>query len=129
MGEQEVLAVMATEMSNLGLNYFYMVNDSETVSYPYITGEYNEYQYTFEDRGTIGEMLLEVWTRGSELELLTVKDKIKTKFENYQASISDSNHKNMSLSIIYLNKVPRRTDVEGLKKLEIRLQINYWESE
>ena len=28
-----------------------------------------------------------------------------------------------------VNKTPRRTETLGLKKLEIRLQTNYWESE
>ena len=129
MGEQEVLKIIAQEMSAMNLNYFYMINDSGTVVYPYITGEYNEYQYTFEDRGTVGEMLLEVWTRGSELELLAVKDLIKNRFDDYQVAILDASGNIVSLSISYLSKMPRRTDVEGLKKLEIRLQINYWESD
>lgn len=129
MGEQEVLGVISTEMGAMNLNYFYMINDSETIDYPYITGEYNEFQYTFEDKSTVGEMLLEIWTRGSELELLEVKDLIKNKFDNYQVAISDASGKTMSMSIAYLSKMPRRTDVEGLKKLEVRLQVNYWESD
>lgn len=129
MGEQEILKVIYDELTALGLNYYYMVNTSETVSYPYITGEYNEYQYTFEDGRTVGEMLLEAWTRGSELDLINVKDLIKEKFNNYQVAISGDNGKTMSMAISYLSKMPRRTDVEGLKKLEIRLQVNYWESD
>ena len=128
MGETEILKVIAQEMASMGINYYYMVNDSETVTYPYVTGEYNEYQYTFEDRSTVGELLLDVWTRGSELSLLAVKDLIKDKFSNYQIAVADETKK-MSLSLAYLSKVPRQTNVEGLKRLEIRLQVNYWESD
>lgn len=128
MGEKTILQLINHELSALGINYYYMVNDSKTVTYPYVTGEYTEYEYRYEDSASAGEILLEAWTRGTESELLEIKDKIKDKFKNYQTAISDSGMA-FGLSISYLNKMPRRTDTEGLKKLEIRLQINYWESE
>lgn len=128
MGEKEVLKCVYEELTALGINYYYMINDSENVMYPYVTGEYYEYEYKFEDNSSSGEVLLEVWTRGTESELLIIKDKIKSKFSYYQ-KVVEINNKIMSLSINYLSKTPRRTEVEGLKKLEIRLQINYWESE
>lgn len=128
MGEKEILHLIYEELTALGINYYYMINDSSEVTYPYVTGEYFEYDYRFEDGQTSGEILLEVWTRGTESELLIIKDKIKEKFKNYQLAISE-NGMAFSVSISYLSKTPRRTEVEGLKKLEIRLQINYWESE
>ncbi len=128
MGEKEVLKCLYNELTNLGINYYYMINDSADVAYPYVTGEYYEYDYKFEDGSTSGEILLELWTRGSEGELLEVKDKIKERFSFYQKT-AKINDKVVGLSINYLNKTPRRTQVEGLKKIEIRLQINYWESE
>ncbi len=128
MGEKEILKCINEELTKLGINYYYMINDSTEIIYPYITGEYYEYDYKFEDESTNGEILLEAWTRGSESELINIKDKIKEKFKNYQIVISE-NGKSMGLSINYLNKTPRRTETLGLKKLEIRLQINYWESE
>ncbi len=105
-----------------------MINDSSEVNYPYVTGEYFEYDYRYEGNQTIGEILLEAWTRGTEQELLDIKDKIKGRFKNYQVATSE-NGVAMSFCINYLNKAPRKAEVEGLKKLEIRLQINYWESE
>lgn len=127
MGEKEILKCIYNELTELGINYYYMINDSQNVVYPYVTGEYFEYEYKYEDNGTAGEILLEAWTRGTESELLDIKDKIKNKFKNYQRAIS-KNGIAFSLSISYLSKTPRRTEVEELKKLEIRLQINYWES-
>ena len=127
MGEKEVLKCVYEELTALGINYYYMINDSSNVIYPYVTGEYYEYDYKFEDESTSGEILLEAWTRGTEEELIDIKDKVKEKFKNYQIVISE-NGKSMGLSINYLNKIPRRTEVEGLKKLEIRLQVNYWEN-
>ena len=128
MGEKEILKCINKELTKLGINYYYMINDSTEIIYPYVTGEYYEYEYKFEDESTSGEILLEAWTRGTEEELIEIKDRIKDKFSYYQKAVK-VNNKMMSLSISYLNKTPRRTEVEGLKKLEIRLQINYWESE
>lgn len=128
MGEKEVLSIVYEELDSMNINYYYMINDSSSVIYPYVTGEYYEYDYRFEDESTNGEILLEAWTRGSESELIDIKDKIKEKFKNYQIVISE-NGKSMGLSINYLNKTLRRTEIEGLRKLEIRLQTNYWESE
>ena len=127
MGEKEVLSIIYEELTALGINYYYMINDSKEVVYPYVTGEYYEYDYKFEDESTNGEILLEAWARGSESELIDIKDKIKDKFSYYQKAVK-VNNKMMSLSISYLNKTPRRTEIEGLKKLEIKLQVNYWES-
>lgn len=128
MGEKEVLSIIYEELDSMNINYYYMINDSSSVIYPYVTGEYYEYDYKFEDESTSGEILLEVWTRGTEEKLIEIKDRIKEKFKNYQIVISE-NGKSTGLSISYLSKTPRRTEVEGLKKLEIRLQTNYWESE
>ena len=128
MGEKEVLSIIYEELDNMNINYYYMINDSSDVIYPYVTGEYYEYDYKFEDESTNGEILLEVWTRKAEKELIEIKDMIKEKFKNYQIAISD-NGMAIGLSISYLSKTPRRTEVEGLKKLEIKLQVNYWESE
>ena len=128
MGEKEVLKCVYEELTALGINYYYIINDSKNVVYPYVTGEYYEYEYKYEDNSSSGEILLEAWTRGTEEELIEIKDRIKEKFKNYQKTISEKD-KSMGLSINYLNKTPRRTEALGLKKLEIRLQTNYWESE
>ena len=119
MGEKLVLKLISEELSDAGLKE----NESETLVYPYITGEYYENDFRFEDGASSGEILLEVWSRGSQLELLAVNEAIKALFTNYEKVIDG-----IGIAISYLGNSPRRTDVEGLKKLEIRLQINYWES-
>ena len=128
MGEKEVLSIIYEELDGMNINYYYMINDSSDVVYPYVIGEYYEYDYKFEDNSSSGEVLLEVWTRGLDSELIDIKDKIKNRFKNYHKAILKDNM-DFSVFISYLNKTPRRTDIEGLKKLEIRLQTNYWESE
>ena len=128
MSEKAVLKLINNELTALGINYFYMVNDSETVTYPYATGEYHENDYDYEDNSTIGEMFLNLWTRGSELSLIAQKDLIKDKFKNYQTVILED-ETITSVAINYVSKNSRYTGEEDLKRIEIRLQIKYWESD
>ena len=43
MGEKEVLSIIYEELDNMNINYYYMINDSSDVVYPYVIGEYYEY--------------------------------------------------------------------------------------
>ena len=73
MGEKEVLRCIYDELTGLGINYYYMINDSSDVVYPYVTDEYYEYECRYKDNQTNGEVLLEGWTRGTEKELIAIK--------------------------------------------------------
>ena len=128
MGKQEILSLINQQFNDLHLNYFYMQNNSSEIIYPYITGEYYEFDYSFENEHTRGQMILEIWNRGTEYDLIEIKEIIKNKFKNYQKVIIQNNVK-MGVSINYLSETPRRTEIEKLQKLEIILEINYWESE
>jgi len=127
--EIDILKLISTEMRSMNLNYFYMINDSINIVYPYVTGEYFENDYVDENLTTDGEMILNLWTRSSELSLIELKEQIKNKFRNYQTVITGINGKKLAVCINYSRKTPRYTDVEGLKRIEISLQIKYWESE
>lgn len=127
--EIDILKTMNIEMRNMGINYFYMINDSENITYPYVTGEYFENDYVDENLTTEGEFILDLWTRGSELSLIELKEQIKDKFRNYQRVITGTNGRKLAVCISYARKNPRYTDVEGLKRIEIILQTKYWESE
>lgn len=127
--EIDILNLISTEMRNMGFSYFYMINDSDDIIYPYITGEYYENDYVDENLTTDGEFIINLWNRGSELSLIEIKEQIKEKFRNYQNVITGVNGKKISVCINYARKNPRYTDVEGLKRIEIILQTKYWESE
>ncbi len=118
---EKVLKIINDEMQKLNLNYFYLYNDSEKVIYPYITGEYTESTYANENRMTNGDMLLECWNRGSDLNLIIAINKLKEHFAEFQTVQDD-----IGLAINYNSCSPRRTDDVNLKKYEIHLDIVYW---
>lgn len=128
MGVRSVLEVINKELESLGINYFYLLNNSEKIVYPYVTGEYYESGYRFEDNCVFGSFILEAWTRGELSELFEIIGKIKGKFCYFYKVIKEQGRE-MGVTISYVSSAPRDTQVEGLKKIQINLDINYWESD
>lgn len=119
--EEELLNVLYKEMVNvLKLNYEYMEWTSELV-YPYITGEHFITNNDIATGLLQGEMLLEVWTRGTELELVQIHDKIHNHFKKLTKM-----QNNMGFCITYKNKYPARTGDLDLKKIQINLETRVW---
>lgn len=122
--EEELLKVMYNELVNvLKLNYEYMEWTGELV-YPYITGEHFTNYYDIATGLLQGEMLLEVWTRGKELELVQVHDEIQSHFKKF---VTMSNK--MGVCITYKNKSAARTGDLDLKKIQINLETRVWKGE
>lgn len=122
--EEELLKVFYEELVNvLNLNYEYMELTGDLI-YPYITGEHSINNYIFEDNHIEGEMLLEVWNRGKELDLIQVCEKIQEHFKKF-SKVSN----NIGLCITFRNKFPVRTGVMDLKKIQIHLDTNVWKGE
>lgn len=123
--EEKVLSIINTEMVDMGLNYSYMTYepDGDPV-YPYITSEYSERGWTFEDGRTESSMLLELWGNTNELELIKLKEKIKKRFSDFHHS-----EKGLSIHISYSGSTPGRDANSNIKKRQITLEIKVWESE
>jgi hypothetical protein len=121
--ETDVLKIFNAEMINLGINYDYMEYKGGLV-YPYIVGELTEDDYVYEDGSTRGEMLLTIFNRGSELDLVNIKELIKEKFKDYRA-ITD----NGSIYIVYTRKLPIQSGEADLQKTEIYLDVRFWKGE
>lgn len=117
----KVLKIINEEMQKTNINYFYLYNDSEKVKYPYVTGEYTESSFAYENQMTKGDMLLECWHRGSDLELIATINKIKEHFAEFQA-VRDG----IGIAINYNSCGPRRTNDINLRKYEIHLDVVYW---
>lgn len=117
----KVLEIINDEMTNIGVDYSYMINDKEPITYPYVTGEYSENGYSSENKMTTCDLLLECWNRGSEYGLIEVINKIKNHFDNF-STVQDG----VGVAIDYSSCVPRRTNDINLKKVEIHLDIVYW---
>lgn len=116
-----VLQVFKTELEKLGINYSYMMNESEKVVYPYVTGEFSENDWTHENLMASGTMLLEAWTRNTWAELTELAEKIKVHFSEFQTIING-----VAVAINYTTAMPRRTNDIELKKMEIQLDCVSW---
>lgn len=121
---ETVLTVINEEMQSLGIQYYNMTNTSPKVTYPYVTGEFLQSLYDFEDGSNGGDLLLELWTRGEMLELIRLNDKIKQHFKDL---IKEKDGEVIHFS--YMGATPQRTNDNMLKKLQINLEITWWEGE
>lgn len=117
--ESELLKIIDNELSKI-TNYEYGEYTGELV-YPYAVGEFNERNYSYEDNSTGGEFILTVFHRGSESDLINIKEQVKKVFAEYRAGTNKG-----SLLINYNHKLFIRSGEEGLKKMEIYLDTKYW---
>ena len=69
-------------------------------------------------------MLLEVWNRGKELDLIKVHDKIQSHFKKL-----NKYQDNIGFCITYKNKQSARTGDMDLKKIQIYLNTYVWKGE
>ena len=122
--EEKLLGFIYNEMVNvLGLNYEYM-EYTGPLKYPYITGEHYTTYYDIATGRLEGKLLLEVWNRGKELDLIKIHDKIQSHFKKlvkYQDKTG--------FCIAYKNKQSARTGDMDLKKIQIYLSTYVWKGE
>ena len=124
MMEEKLLETINHELKEiLKLNYEYGEYTGELI-YPYGVGEYNETNYSFELNQTEGELLLSFWNRGSELELVEIKEKIKNHFKDFRSETI-----NGTVFVTYKTKLFVRTGEEDLKRIDLYLDTRYWEGD
>lgn len=121
---EKILKIINEQMKSLGVEYYYLYNNAPTVSYPYVTGEFTQNGYSYEDNSNTADMLLECWNRGSQTNLVNLQEKIKENFRDLHV-IKD----NVVAHISYNSAYPVRTNDANLFKVEIHLDITYWEGE
>ena len=79
--------------------------------------------YTYEDNQTKGEIVLNAFDRDiSYSNLVDLEEKVKNKFRNYKIISND-----VAIRLNYLGGNVDEQDDELLKKIEIRLDFNYFE--
>ena len=121
---KNILEIVCHELTQAGIDYHYIYNDSAVVKYPYVTGEYTESNYDFETNHNTGDFLLELWTRNGKDELIELNNKIKEVFRDYRKTVNGE-----TVHISYISSYPVITNDENLDKIETHLEINYWEGE
>ncbi|BBK61846.1 hypothetical protein A9CBEGH2_07860 [Amedibacterium intestinale] len=102
-------------------NYEFGQWTSTPVPNPYFVGEYNEVGSDTEDGRFETTFILTGTTRGSWLELESVKEKIE-KALNKTAILPNGN----GIAVFYVNSFIVPVDNAELKRIQINLQIQEW---
>lgn len=120
----DIIEKMTSLMQGLNIDYYYLINNAPQVTYPYCTGEFTQSEYSYEDNSNKGDFLLELWNRGSYTPLITLENTIKNYFRNLHVMKG-----NTAIAINYNASMPIETNEANLYKIEIHLDISYWEGE
>ena len=121
---EDILEIIKQEMIKLGIDYHYLYNSAPEVKYPYVTGEFTQSGYSFEDGTNSGDMLLEIWNRGPIKPIIEVLETIKNNFRDFRAVKN-----NKTAHISFNSATPVRTNDESLNKYEVHMDVFYWEGE
>lgn len=121
----ELLNVISTELTNLGINYDYGSWKQIPIPYPYVVGKYFPSDYKNENHITEGEFMLEAWDRNNSFSrLVELDNKIKNHFRDFR-TVKDKTGMQISY---FISSLEEQDDAE-LKKIQIRLDFSYWEGE
>ena len=119
----DVLGIISTELTALGVPYEFMRWTSEAVD-TYFVGEYTEIPTFTEDGYKEGTILLTGTTVGGWLELEQLKEKIKNHFPNgfgKRFTTEDG-----VVVIYYSHSFPVDTGEAELKRIQINLDVQMW---
>ncbi len=93
-------------------------------TYPYFVGSLQETNYRYEDNHSTIYFTISGWSRSSITELLEIGTQIKKLFRDLQIITNDK-----CFHIRYGDVMEIPTDVEGLYRIDITLNIDAWEGE
>lgn len=118
---ETVLSIINDEMKSLNINYYYMINESPKIEYPYVTGELTQNGFDYETMTSKGDLLLDLWTRNERLELIRLCDKLKNHFMNFMKEKDG-----VIVHIDYATSMPISTNDNTLKRLQVNLDVTWW---
>ena len=120
----EKLKFINEQMAVIAVPYEFM-QWSSAVTYPYFVGEITEEPTMTEDGHEQSTMLLEGFTRGSYLDLETVKERIKSHFSPVCGLRGHTENGN-AIAVFYEGSFYVPTGEADLKRIQINLKINEW---
>ena len=117
--KNKLLTAFKSALDYLGITSAYKRYAGD--KYPYLTYEYFITNVSREDGSTDGELVCEIWTRGTFAEL----DDIDAKLEDYfkQRNIQVDND---VIHFDYATSTPEDDEDGELKKLQISITTKYW---
>ena len=123
---EEVLKYISTELERLGVPYEFL-EWTQTVTYPYFIGEYNEFDPTL-DRGECDKtFILTGFCRGKDarLQLEKMRGKVESAFPAGDGKIATLDSGSV-VAIFYGSAFYVPTGEAQLYKIQINLSIKLW---
>lgn len=118
-----ILGIISEQLEQLKIPYEFG-EWTQTISYPYFVGSFNEIEHRFEDGYTGGVFTLDGWSRGSKVSLAEANDKIKNTFEDFRAVLEGA-----AFFITFENSLMLPTGEEDLFRITITLNTQEWKGE
>ncbi len=119
----EILAYLNHAFLDIGINYSFMRKNGK-VSYPYFVGDYIESQEATESGEMRVTFNLNGWTKGSWMELETIKQKLANKFRHFTGMVDG-----YGVLIMYSNSTPIPVEDSELKRIQIVFEVHIWRNE
>lgn len=120
---KNVMAVIASGMESLGLNYSFMEWEGRP-RYPYFIGEYQETEPATEDGLCEASFLLTGFTRGTWREIEEAREKIRRLFHPVTGFVVNAS--GSTAVVFYASSFPVQTGDAELKKIQINLTVKEW---
>ena len=120
----EKLKFINDQMTAIAVPYEFMEWTSD-ITYPYFVGEITEEPTMTEDGLEESTMLLTGYHRGKMIDLLTVKEKIKSHFSPVYG-LTGQTDSGSSIAVFFDGFFPIPTGEADLKKIQINLKIKLW---
>ena len=119
----EGLGFITNCFAELGIPYEFM-EWTQKVSFPFFVGEYSENEPLNEDGLEEGMFLLTGTTTNNYMELESVKEQIKNYFGH--DGITAILESGSAIAISYSTAFPIPTGEDGLRRIQINLNIKEW---
>jgi hypothetical protein len=119
----EVLGVIDTQLSALGLNYEFGEMTQSPPVYPYWVGEYTEPEPNGEDGKEEPVILLSGFTRGAYIDLETQAELIRNYYKHGVTVLTDDG---AAVIVNYAGSLKVPTGELELKKMQVNLAVRLW---
>lgn len=123
---KEVLNYISTELERVGVPYEFL-EWTQTVTYPYFIGEYNEFEPTLESGECDKTFILTGFCRGKDarLKLEEMRGKVESAFPALTGNVATLNSGSV-VAIFYGSAFYVPTGEAQLYKIQINLSIKLW---
>ena len=119
----DILAFINEQMGSIAAPYEFG-EWSSAIVYPYFVGEITELPTMTEDGFEEFDFILTGFHRGAMIDLLTVKEKIKSHFDPIYGLRGETD--SGAIAVFYDGFFTVPTGEADLKKIQINLKINVW---